>query len=206
MTYVLHGAPGSGSGIVELGLLTIGVDFELRDLDARGGEHRGAPYTALNPNQKMPTLVTPEGEVLTESAAIVLTLDERFPQACLLPPVASAERARALRWMIFFVSELYPLVELIDHPERFDPDHPSALRVRATERWMERWAQVEAALDGRPWALGGSMSALDFYVSVLGRWIEDAQWRARALPKVEASRAALRAQTSLAAAVRRHHL
>jgi glutathione S-transferase len=120
----------------------------------------------------MPTLVTPEGEVLTESAAIVLTLDERFPQARLLPPVASAERARALR------GALPP--RRAHRPSRALRPGPPLGPPRAGHRAMDRWAQVEAARDGRPWALGGSMSALDFYVSVLGRWIEDAEWRARA--------------------------
>ncbi|MCA9608463.1 MAG: glutathione S-transferase N-terminal domain-containing protein, partial [Myxococcales bacterium] len=69
MGYVLWGAPGSGSGIIEAALAELGVDHEIRDLDARNGEHRGEAYRAINPHQKMPTLQV-GGEVLTESVAI----------------------------------------------------------------------------------------------------------------------------------------
>jgi hypothetical protein len=39
MKYIIYGAPGSGSGIVEAACAEIGVDYEVRDLDARNGEH-----------------------------------------------------------------------------------------------------------------------------------------------------------------------
>mgnify|MGYP001823158105 CR=1 FL=1 len=101
MTYTIYGAPGSGSGIVEAACAELGVDYEPRDLDARNGEHLGRAYAAVNPHRKMPTLQTEDGEIITESVAIILTLDERHPEAGLLPPPGSKERAQALRWMLF---------------------------------------------------------------------------------------------------------
>ena len=44
MTYVLHGARGSGSCAVECVLAEIGADYELRELSLRDGEHQGDEY------------------------------------------------------------------------------------------------------------------------------------------------------------------
>ena len=57
MTYVLHGARGSGSCAVECVLAEIGADYELRELSLRDGEHQGEEYAAVNPHRKVPSLV-----------------------------------------------------------------------------------------------------------------------------------------------------
>jgi hypothetical protein len=86
MTYILHGDRRSGSCIVELALGEIGAHVELRDVSLEHDTQRSEHYASLNPSRKVPSLITPEGEILTESVAILLTLDERHRQAALLPP------------------------------------------------------------------------------------------------------------------------
>jgi GST-like protein len=205
MTYVIYGARGSGSGIVEAACAELGVAYELRDLDARAGEHRGAAYAALNPQRKLPTLEV-DGEILTETVAIVLTLDERHRDAGLLPPPGSKARAQALRWMLFLATELYPIVEIIDHPERFSPsaEATDAVRERAKELWHQRWRVVEANLAGSPYCVDSGFSATDLYITVLSRWDMQEAWRREHLPKVEALAAAVRTRPALAPVWARH--
>ncbi|MBK8714368.1 MAG: glutathione S-transferase N-terminal domain-containing protein [Deltaproteobacteria bacterium] len=121
MTYVLHGARGSGSSIIEAACAELRLPVELRDLDARGGEHRGDAYARLNPVRKLPTLVIDGTEVLTETVAILVTLDERHRIGGLLPAPGTPTRAQALRWLLVLATDLYPVMELVDHPERFAP-------------------------------------------------------------------------------------
>src|SRR5258705_13896972 len=121
MVYIIHGARGSGSSIVEAACAEIGADYEVRDLNVRAEEQQGDEYAALNPQRKLPTLEVDGSEIITESVAILLTLDERHRDAGLLPPPGSRQRAQALRWMLFLATELYPIVEIIDYPERFAP-------------------------------------------------------------------------------------
>lgn len=207
MTYVIHGARGSGSSIVEAACAEIGGAHEVRDLDARAGEHRGEAYAALNPQRKMPTLEV-DGEIITESVAILLTLDERHRDAGLLPPPGSRERAQALRWMMFLATELYPIVELIDHPERFAGAGASesieAVRERAKEIWHQRWLVVEANVTGSPYCVASGFSATDLYITVLSRWDMKPEWRQEHLPKVEALAAAVRGRPALAKVWARH--
>jgi glutathione S-transferase len=96
MPYILYGSRRSGSLAVELALAEIRADYEVRQVDLDANAQRKDAYAAVNPQRKIPALVTPAGETLTESVAILLTLDERQPEARLLPPAASAERASAL--------------------------------------------------------------------------------------------------------------
>src|SRR5689334_17322143 len=99
MAYELYGDVGSGAGIVEVALTAAGVEYVFRSVSIDKSEQRKESYGRLNPQRKLPTLVTPGGEILTESAAILLVLDERLPQAHLFPLARTPERAQALRWL-----------------------------------------------------------------------------------------------------------
>ncbi len=203
MTYVIYGAPGTGSGIIEAACAELGVGYEARDLDARNDEHRGAGYAAVNPHRKMPALEV-GGERITESVAIVLTLDERHPEGRLLPPPASPERAQALRWMLFLATEVYPLVEMIDYPARFvDEGAASTLRERAEAMTRERWRVLEAHVAGEPYLLPSGFCATDLYITKLAVWV-DAGWRRQHLPRVSALVEAVRARPALAKVWARH--
>ena len=187
MSYVLHGAHGSGSAIIEIVLSELAVPYTLEVLSLRDHEQRGESYSALNPHRKVPTVITPQNEALTETSAIIMTLTERHSEPPLLPPTGSPARARALRWMMFAAAELYPIIEIIDYPERFTEDGSAAANVKAAAlaTWRQRWQTVEAALTDGPYLLDERFSVVDAYLAVLSRWDLPAEWRAAQLPKVE---------------------
>lgn len=203
MRYVIWGAPGSGSGIVEAACAELGVEYEARDLDARNDEQRGEVYGALNPHRKMPTLEV-GAEVITESVAILLTLDERHPEGRLFPPPGSPERAQALRWMLFLATEIYPLVEWDDYPERFtgSPEGATAVRERARAITRERWRTLEGHVAG-PYLLSSGFSGTDLYITKLAVWQND-EFRRDELPRVNALTEAVRARPKLQAVWARH--
>ena len=68
-------------------------------------------YLALNPQGLVPTLVTDDGEVLTQSLAIVEWLDEEHPDPPLLPRTAAA-RARVRSLALAIACEIHPLNNL----------------------------------------------------------------------------------------------
>ena len=76
---------------------------------------------ALNPLGQVPTLVLPNDEVMTESAAIILLLHDRAPHAELAPPGGSPLLPRFLRWLLFINAEIYPTFTYADHPQRWQP-------------------------------------------------------------------------------------
>lgn len=206
MTYVLYGCRRSGSLAVEVALAEIGVGYDFKDVDLEVNAQRDESYAAINPQRKLPTLITPGGETITESVAILLTLDERHPQAALLPPPGSAERAIALRTLLFVATEIYPIVEINDYPERFAPtpqDAP-AVRERARAIWRERWLVVEKQIEGDPFLLPSGHCLSDTYIAVVSRWAQQENWRPTHIPKVERLTAAVAVRPAASPVWQRH--
>ncbi len=121
-----------------------------------------------------------------------------------MPPPGSPERAQALRWMLYLATEIYPLVEWDDYPERFTatPEAATALRERAQAVTRERWRTIEAQVAG-PYLLQRGFSATDLYITKLAVWQDEAFRRAE-LPRVHALTEAVRARPALAAVWARH--
>jgi glutathione S-transferase len=205
MTYTLYGDKGSGSCIVEAALAEIGTNYATEDINLGADEQRGSAYARINPQRKLPALVTPAGEVLTESMAILLTLMERHPHHALLPDAASA-RAQALRWLAYVAGELYPIIEINDYPERFTTDSScvSGVRKRAKEIWRERWLMVESNSSGDPYLLPSGFCVTDIYIAVVSRWAQQADWRPRHIPRIESLTAATAARPAIAPVWARH--
>ncbi|MEO0619998.1 MAG: glutathione S-transferase N-terminal domain-containing protein, partial [Pseudomonadota bacterium] len=94
--YLLYGHPLTRSKLVEHVLVELDVAFEARLIDPFVGAHRTPELLAINPTGWIPVLVTPDGEIIAETAAINLTLAERYPDAHLVPPVSDPDRAKFL--------------------------------------------------------------------------------------------------------------
>jgi glutathione S-transferase len=99
-------APGASSMAVHIALHEIGVPFEARPISLAKRQQHTPDYLALNPEGKVPTLLI-DGRPLTEVAAILYFLAQRFPQAALLPQDVEAQ-AQAISWMSFIASSVHP--------------------------------------------------------------------------------------------------
>jgi GST-like protein len=206
MSYTLFGSIRSGSLAVELTLAEIGVDVTLRDVSLASDSQRDEAYAAINPQRKLPALVTPDDEILTESLAILLTLDERHPDAGLMPARGTPNRAQALRWLTFVATEIYPVVEIYDYPERFSVHASDATETRALARtkWRERWLVLEQAFSGEPYFLSTGFSLVDIYIAVVSRWADQDDWRPANIPRVERLTAAISHRPELSDVWHRH--
>jgi GST-like protein len=185
MTYFLYGDRRSGAFSVECALAEAGAPYAFKTISLEKNEQRSPEFLAINPSGKMPALKLPTGEIVTESAGLLLTVADRYPDAKLLPPPGSAERAQCFRWLTFMASEIYPMVEIVDYPERFAPDAPDALKQRAVERIRERILIVEKAI-AEPWLLPSGFSLADIYAVMFSRWSIGKEWRQANLPKMRA--------------------
>ena len=186
--YTLYGFPRAGSCIVELALAEIGADYEFKGFDLKTDAQRDVGYAAVNPQRKLPTIIFPDGDVMTESTAIILALDRRHPEAGLLPAVASPDYLQSLRWLTFVAAEIYPIVEINDYPERLtaDPESdPAGMRENARRIWRDRWRLVEENVSGDPYFLLSGCTLADLYIAVVSRWAQQDEWRPTHIPKVE---------------------
>lgn len=91
---ILHGYfRSTASWRVRIALGLKGVEAVQVAHHLRKGEQRAPAYLALNPQGLLPSLVTDDGAVLTQSLAIIEYLDEVAPEPALLPaePVLKAK-------------------------------------------------------------------------------------------------------------------
>jgi len=203
MSFTLYGDLGSGAFSAEAALAEAGAPyrFELVSLDKN--EQKQPAFLAINPSGKMPALRLPEGDIVTESAAILLTLADHFPQARLLPPQASNDRAKAYRWLAFMAGEIYPIVEIVDYPERFVAVEAEALRAKARERIRERILIIERMIQG-PFLLAHGFSILDIYAAMFTRWSLAPDWKLANLPKLMELADAVSQRPAIAPVWQRH--
>jgi len=186
--YTLFARPGWGSAIVELQLAWYGLPYEVEDVDdpftSEAARARLAPMNALT---QLPTLVLPDGTVMTESAAITLHLADLGVGRSLVPPVGDAARPGFLRWLVFVVANVYPTFTYADDPARFVDDAVARAGFRAkVDAYAERlWGTVEDAA-GAPWFVGERFTALDLYVGVMTRWRPRRAWFAANCPRLTA--------------------
>src|SRR5215469_8826901 len=177
-TYKLYGRPGWGSAIVEAQLAWYGLPFTFepvgdlfKEPDAR------LKLEKVNPLAQVPTLVMPDGSLMSESAAITLLLADLTGMDSLVPGPGSPERAKFLRWLVFLVANIYPTFTYADDPARFVSVNTARDPFRAaTDAYAQKlWRQVNGAA-GAPWFLGERFSALDIYVDVMSRWRPKRGW------------------------------
>jgi glutathione S-transferase len=167
MTIEIYAMPPSPRAFKAIAVANhLGIEFTLHRLDLLKGEHKTPEYTALNPNQMMPTLR--DGDfVLWESNAIMQYLAGRKPQGGLLP---GDERGRidVTRWQFWDLAHWDPPIEtlLLENfikpnflgvPERDEP---------AVAKGMERFHRAAAVLDGqlkgKKYVTGDTLTLADF--------------------------------------------
>jgi GST-like protein len=173
MTYTVYGATGSGSIPVEAALTLIGAPYEVIEAATWEGEDERDKVAVVNPMRQIPALVTPGGETITESAAILIWLAEQHPEAALAPEACDPRRAQFLRWMTFVPAAVYSMFWVRDEPSRLAGDDPAAqetIKARTAERIADCWAKMESRIAPDRFLLGAELTVLDLYVAVASRW------------------------------------
>jgi len=95
---------------VRIGLNLKGVDYEHRPINLVESEQASADYRALNPQGLVPMLEI-DGHKLTQSLAILVYLDQRFPDPPLMPrDPADGAHVRAMAMIV--ACDVHPLNNL----------------------------------------------------------------------------------------------
>ena len=175
MSLKLYFAPGACSFVPHVLLEMSGAPFEASMVKLHKGEQNSDDYKAINPRGQVPVLVS-QGQPVTQIMAIVLHIDQLFPQAGFLPTEPMA-RARALSTLAWMNNTVHPTFTHIYMPQKFTdlPEVQAALKPYNTQlcRGMlgELQALVQAAAaKGQAWLSGDRLGPLDAYCLTLTRW------------------------------------
>jgi glutathione S-transferase len=132
----------------------VGQPYELVKMAVE--ESKGAEHLTRHPLGKVPVLDDEQGFIF-ESAAICMHIADLHPEAGLIPPLGTHERALVYQWTAFAPAELEPpLLESAIWAQR-DPERSA----KARKRFDERVDAVSAALDGHDYLVGDSFTVAD---------------------------------------------
>ena len=204
--YTLYNTPGAGGFVVQAILEEAGLTHELIHLDFEAGEHKQKAYRDINPLGQVPSLILPDGSVMTESAAMLIYLCDAHPEAKLAPSPADPLRPSYLRWMLFLSANIYTTNLRCYHPEDYtSADDAEPVREVAERQLTERWAIVDGALakDG-PWLLGAAYSALDIYAMMIAQWAPDPEVNFSQFPHLKRLCDGVRARPAIARILPQH--
>ncbi len=186
----LYFCPTPNCQKITIMLKAIDAVFETRKIDILAGDQNSADFIAINPNKKVPVLIDPDftgpdGKplILWESGAILIHLAEKSGQYLSTAP---ALRAETLKWVMWQMSYLGPMMGQLHHFVMYAPEEvPYAI-----DRYMSEVHRLRALLNDmlatRPFIAGEEMSIADFacypWVKLFGmRYAPD-----RPLPHMEA--------------------
>lgn len=204
--YTLHWAPVTGSLAVQAVLEEIGVPYRLQLVDTAAGAHREAEYLRIAPNGKVPALTDGEGRAYFESAALVMLLCDRHPEAGLAPTPDDPARGHYYQWLLYLADTAYPAYQRIYHRVRFSTDRGDSDRVAAKARadLLGHWRVVDEALAGHTWLLGERYSACDPYLLMLASWFDPVSELLESCPNVGRCARAAASRPAVARALETH--
>ena len=165
MSLKLYFSPGACSFVPHSLLQLTGASFEPIMVKLHKGEQHGDEYKAINPRGQVPVLID-NGQVMTQIVAIILYLDQKFPECHFLPTEAFA-RAKAIETLAWMNNTIHPTFTHIFMPHKFSDqaDVQGALKTFNTQIYKGLLAELEALVIKRVspsgWLSGERLGPLD---------------------------------------------
>ncbi|NPU14851.1 glutathione S-transferase [Bradyrhizobium sp. 83012] len=194
----LYFSPLACSLATRIALYDAGAEANYLEVDPKTKNvlNDGADFRAVNPLGLVPTLRTDDGELLTENAAILQYVADRFP-AAKLGTGPGMDRSRLHQWLCFIGTELHKglFIPILDKTA------PDEMKTHVLKKNLSRLDHLENHLQGRDYLLD-HFTVADAYLVTVINWtmatppVELAKW-----PAVKAYYERLRARPSIARAI-----
>lgn len=184
MIYYDAANPAPNPRRVRIFLAEKGIKLTTKLLSIPAGEHKHPDFLAINPLGQVPALALDDGEVITESVSICRFLEALNPDPPLFGrgPKGVAEvdmwvRRVELRLMMpvgMVWAHTHPFTARVVKPQY--TEYGESNRPRA----LAAMAEIDAALESRPWLAGKDYSMADI---VLLSVVDFAEWIGLKMPE-----------------------
>ena len=182
-THRILGEPGTGSVLAECFFTLAGIPYEFEEVSYSEPGPRLERLLAVNPVRAVPAIELPDGNILTETVAIMIYAHDQNPQAKLIPEPSDPGRTQFWRWILFLATSSYPTFTYSDDPSRWvsNQEAQGQLRDSISNRQKELWQILEgqAAQGHVP-----DLLALNIFISVMTRWRPRREWIREHCPKL----------------------
>ncbi len=156
----------------EIALEEAGADYQVHRLKFGEDEQRKAPYLAINPKSRVPSLETDQG-VITETPAILDYIARAYPRANLAPVDDTFQMARLLAFTSYLAGWVHPAAAHRVRGNRWadDPAAIAELRRKAPLVFADAMGLIEAEYLETPWIMGAAYSVADPYLYTVTTWL-----------------------------------
>jgi GSH-dependent disulfide-bond oxidoreductase len=161
----LYSLPTPNGVKVSIMLEETGLAYEVHRIEFERQDQLSPAYMSLNPNNKIPAIVDPQGPggkplALFESGAILWYLGEKTGQ---LLPTDPATRYETLQWLMFQMGGIGPMFGQVGFFHKFagkdyDDKRPRDRYAAESRRLL---AVLEQRLAGRAWLMGDDYTVAD---------------------------------------------
>lgn len=150
---------------VSILLEELGLAYDVRPVDLGKEEQFSAEFLRLNPNNKIPVLVDPDGPenapiTIFESGAILIYLAEKGGK--FLPP-SGAERYKTLQWLMFQMGGVGPMFGQTHHFRRYAQEETYSLE-RFTRETHRLYKVLDAELAEHEFVAGNDYTIADIAI------------------------------------------
>ena len=162
----LYFSPLACSMATRIALYEAGAEANFIEVDPKTKRvlKDNSDFYAVNPLGLVPVVRTDDGVMLTENAAILQHVAERFPNPASAPGPASNAR-KLQQWLCFIGTEL--------HKGLFTPllgkTAPAEVKAYTLERYLSRLDYLDKYLEGREFLLD-HFSVADAYLTTVLNW------------------------------------
>ncbi|MFT5700057.1 MAG: glutathione S-transferase [Desulforhopalus sp.] len=163
--YTLYTIPGScSSGITVL--------LEKLQVEYTAVKREDVPnYSEIVPTNQVPALQLPDGQIITEGAAIALYLLEKHNSPML--PTDLSQKAEFLRWLMFDYATLHPaygkLFAILYRAQMDEEVRVSVLKQLAPSV-SSLWAILDKELETKKFITGDQPTVVDYLATVYSSW------------------------------------
>lgn len=158
MSIKLYFAPQTRSITALWMLEEAGAPYELVRMNIRAPGHPSAEFRQVNPMGKVPALQD-DGAGFGETAAILLYIADKFPQAKLAPLPSDPNRGRFLQWLMYPATTIEPA--MMEKRRGAEPMTTAA----GWGDYDRAMAALEGAMTPGQWLFGQQFTAADLYVA-----------------------------------------
>jgi glutathione S-transferase len=194
----LYFSPLACSLATRIALYEAGADAGFIEIDPKTKRivNDGSDYLKVYPLGMVPAMRLDDGALLTENAAILQYLAERFPDANLAPR-SGLERAQLQQWLCFIGTELHKGLFI----PLFDKKAPEGTAANALAKGESRLAFLNDHLDGREFLLD-QFSVADAYLYTVLNWSMATPVKFDRFPAIQGYFARMQKRPSIAKAFR----
>lgn len=161
----LYFAPLACSIATRVALYEAGVQATFTEVDSKTKRTlEGDDYLQINPLGVVPLLRTDDGDLVSQNAAVLQYVADRFPEAN-LAPTDRRGRTRLHEWLCYIGTELHKGIFTV----LLDPQAPDGARVYAIDKSASRLDHIERHLTGRDYLLD-RFSVADAYLAIVLTW------------------------------------